>query len=66
MDLHQQVKSRLAEAGVSLAVVARVSGLDYSRVQRVLAGHAKPKPLEGERLLAAIDAVSSLYPKART
>jgi len=54
MDVRREVKRRLADAGVSLVSVARRSGLDYARVQRVLGGYAKPREREVETILSAI------------
>ena len=52
------------DADISLSAVARRAGLDYQRVNRVLAGHAKPKPGEIEALLDSIDRLGAANRRA--
>ena len=66
MELRQQVKIRLAEVGLPLAVVTRREGLDYGRVQRVLGGYCQPRPGEIEELMAAIDEIAAMQSAAQT
>ena len=57
-EIRRTVRVKLAEAGVPLSHVARDSGFDYGRLQRVLGNYAKPQPGEIEAILAAIERAS--------
>ena len=60
-DLRKTVRAALLEHDLTLAaVVRRTPGLDYSRIERVLLGQAKPYRGEVGALLAAIDRVAGL------